>query len=330
MSFAMKTTSGAEDWDQGDGSFVHSLHRFIWQNVNVFPMFFVTNAVLMKSIWYMVDKETQPCKCVAKMVPLAGPLPSKKAPNEGGYNDRPLSKAEFSLYTEKMEEKYEQRFAKMEAIVGNLQKVIERQDRIIEKFTLLADYGVIKVPPAPAPTPGPSHVQGPVHGRPDREREMTKKRKIVLVANPLPATPLSSVAEQPEYEVRENIVPTIAEEGAPVILSPRQTVPEDFPVEEAPVKPSSGPGVVNPDVPVAGPSQVEGWRAFAFKQPTKCPTDPKRSYTPEEDRVILQWAKDHPINTHGKMIWKELEKSGLVPGRTFESLRTRYTRQLAK
>lgn len=53
-------------------------------------------------------------------------------------------------------------------------------------------------------------------------------------------------------------------------------------------------------------------------------------YTAKEDRLILEFASKNVAEVGGKRVWKVLQESGVIPNRTFESLRTRYHRYLKK
>lgn len=68
----MVRTRVPSDWDIGDDSFVHTLHRFVYKNFDLFPMFFVSNQTSMKKIWYRVRKTPAPCKCCSGLNPSKG------------------------------------------------------------------------------------------------------------------------------------------------------------------------------------------------------------------------------------------------------------------
>ncbi|CAH1731314.1 unnamed protein product [Aphis gossypii] len=49
-------------------------------------------------------------------------------------------------------------------------------------------------------------------------------------------------------------------------------------------------------------------------------------YTAKEDRLILEFASKNLTEVGGKKVRKVLQDSGVIPNRTYESLRTRYHR----
>jgi len=51
-------------------------------------------------------------------------------------------------------------------------------------------------------------------------------------------------------------------------------------------------------------------------------------YTTEEDNEILRFSAKHLDKVNGKAIWRDLQDSGKIPNRSFESLRSRYPRHL--
>lgn len=64
LSHAMKTTTKPSDWDAGDGSVVHALHGFVYESVDVFPIYFVYDNTNVRYEWYGVKKARSNCPCL--------------------------------------------------------------------------------------------------------------------------------------------------------------------------------------------------------------------------------------------------------------------------
>lgn len=308
------------EWDVGQGSFVHSLHRFVFSNVDiVIPMFFISNNQSLKKIWYRVKKDDIPCPCCKGIVPSRGQKIDSH--NEGGYRGVPFSTAEFNLY----KAANDARLKTLEEKVAEQEMVIEKQRKVIEKYGILADY---KNAPQPGSVKGrllwlerlvaglPNPPNPAVVVDAENPFKVPKRRKIVMVANPVPPTSI------PEEEASHTITQFVQEQ------QPEEEVPDTI-TQSVTVGENQLPG------PVAGPSTSAGaseWANFGFKQFPKevVKADTSRQpYSPREDREILKWASNNP-RVGGKETWKDLVASGLLPGRTFESLRNRYHRSLKK
>lgn len=58
------STRFPSDWDEGHNSFVHVMHRFAFQYIDVFPMYFTTDNTQMRKVWYGVKKSHNACLCL--------------------------------------------------------------------------------------------------------------------------------------------------------------------------------------------------------------------------------------------------------------------------
>ncbi|KAL6051439.1 Telomeric repeat-binding factor 2-interacting protein 1 [Balamuthia mandrillaris] len=75
--------------------------------------------------------------------------------------------------------------------------------------------------------------------------------------------------------------------------------------------------------------QLQDLQRYALRPP-QTPFSPTRvAYTAEEDQKILEYVRTRsPIAIKGKLFWQELEASGILPGRTWQSLRDHYLKKL--
>lgn len=289
LSHCMVRTREPKDWDAGDNSFVHTMHKFVHQFVDVFPLYFISNNTNMRYIWYRLSTKNRVCLCVEGLTSQTG---NEVVVNDmtPGYVSSTVSRNEFNAL-QGVVDKLVVDNQKLQNYNKCMREQSEKQQHQIEMMMLMYDYASIRKEDPPV------------------NIKQTAVLKLVADVHPMPINPFKKLrpAEDlpvPNVQVEEKI----------------EEVPKLSPVVEAPVSEASK------DVPFSsqsrlmlGLSQPKVVKNIIIKN--------KSPYTKKEDALLIEYAKkNHDLG--GKKVWKILEAKGTIPGRSFESLRNRYLRHL--
>lgn len=286
----MVKTRGSSDWDSGDKSFVHSMHKFVHSNVDVFPMYFISNNKQMQNIWYRVKQVPRVCACVQELVAM-DVFEAVTNSMAGEYVSTPVVINEFNNLKVKvsMLQSFNDEHVKSNILFK--QRVDNQQSQIDNLFTI---YQFLQ--PQPPPTEpdilavSPLPVLEPVTESLGPSEGTHNPCNIGLIETPV----------QPAHDVVSNVEPV----EPPALPAPAM----------ATTPPSTHAPAMTLTYPASFMSLIQNGSAiFAANKP----------YTKQEDNIIIEFAKKN-VNRGGKILWKNLEASGLLPGRTHQSLRNRY------
>lgn len=289
----MVKTRVSGDWDNGAGSFVHLMHKFVHSNIDVFPMYFISNNIQMKNIWYRVINVPRVCVCVQDLVAMD----VTNSIAEGNVST-PVGENEFNNLKGKvlMLQSLNDEQVKLNIL---LKQRLDNQQFQIDNLLTRCQY--LQPWPLPTTEPGipavcPLPALEPVSESLIPYKFTHNPYEIRLIETPV----------QPALDVQLNMEP----DELPV--QPDLDVELNMEPVEPPLPPTPATATTCP-TPLMGLVQTTS-RAIV---PTNKP------YTKQEDCILVEFVKNN-IKHEGKAIWKNLESTGLLPGRTHDSLRNRY------
>jgi len=287
------------DWDNGQNSFIHSLHRHIFVYCDVFPMFFITNNVNMKNIWYKIHKNDKECMCLKGLVPVEGTQLTNNM--ERGYTPTPVARHECSpivLETLKM--------LKSENIM--LKERLDKQQRQIDFMAIQMQYALQQ----------------------KIEKSPLEIRNVNVGVHEVDLNPFIC-----HKKVKHNN-PAVIVEDRPDVQAGITQKHVDGTSEESNNEPNVENTMEHEHVEIVQRTRSDKPNPAGFMGLKQVPKKKKivktnMAYTLREDKIIIDHVrKNGTENLSGKQTWIKLQDSGVLPGRSFWSIRNRYLRYLKK